>query len=53
MRAVVVGTLKAHPDLLDWESFQSVFKDTELGFDLLMSLTQSQRKVLLRDASSA
>jgi hypothetical protein len=52
MRAVVVGTLKAHPALLDWESFKSVFKNTELGFDLLMSLTESQRKVLKRDASS-
>ncbi|GKU04926.1 hypothetical protein FLAG1_07662 [Fusarium langsethiae] len=52
MRNAVVQTVKKHIDLLDDEEFQSVIKDTELGFDLLLILTQTRRGDLKREASS-
>ncbi|UZP39222.1 hypothetical protein NXS19_007038 [Fusarium pseudograminearum] len=52
MRNAVVQAVKTNIDLLDDKAFQVVIKGTELGFDLLLSLTQTRRGELKREASS-
>ncbi|RGP74637.1 amino acid transport gap1 [Fusarium sporotrichioides] len=52
MRDAVVRTLSWHVDLFEDEAFQSIIKDTELGLDLLLDLTQIRRGDLKRQASS-
>ncbi|KAF5233474.1 hypothetical protein FAUST_8159 [Fusarium austroamericanum] len=52
MRNAVVQAVKTNIDLLDDKAFQVVIKGTELGFDLLLSLTQTRRGELKREAAS-
>ncbi|KAM0370880.1 hypothetical protein ACHAO7_011529 [Fusarium culmorum] len=52
MRNAVVQAVKTNIDLLDDKTFQVVIKGTELGFDLLLSLTQTRRGELKREAAS-